>query len=134
MSKKKQPKDKKKYLKYLIYLVVLIIAILSGAGLDIAIRPTDDGEIELQTSFSLHLANKQQPALIETETGEIVEESDIVTVEEVDGNQLVQECPEDEPECGLGRFIYAPTESPTAFKDYTIGKCWNTDGAYGAQC
>jgi hypothetical protein len=134
MSKKKQPKDKKKYLKYLIYLVVLIIAVLSGAGLDIAIRPTDDGEIELQTSFSLHLANKQQPALIETETGEIVEESDIVTVEEVDGNQLVQECPEDEPECGLGRFIYAPTESPTAFKDYTIGKCWNTDGAYGAQC
>lgn len=78
------------------------------------------------------------------EAGEEVEKEDIPTVEEVqsdgpsvdinagDGVSRV-ECPEGE-ECGLGAFIYAPTETPSAFKNYTLGKCLNTDGAYGAQC
>lgn len=125
---------KENYKKYLIYFIVIIFAILSGAGIDIVIRPNDNGEMVVETNFSIHLASKQQPALVETNEGETVELSDIVTVEEVDGNQLVDECPEDEEECGQGRYIWAPTETPTAFKDYTLGNCWNVDGAYGAQC
>lgn len=78
------------------------------------------------------------------EAGEEVEKEDIPTVEEIDAEGPIVdtdagegvsavECPEGE-ECGLGAFIYAPTDSPSAFKNYTLGKCLNTDGAYGAQC
>ena len=138
MTTKKKKEDfltklKANYKKYLIYLAGLIIAILSGAGIDVVVRPSENGEVIVETSFSLHLASKQQPALIETDEG-VIETPDIVTVEEVDGNQLTNECPVDEPECGLGSYIYAPVESPTVFKDYVYGSCWNTDGAYGAQC
>lgn len=126
-------KLKANYKKYLVYLIGLVIAILSGAGIDVVVRPNENGDVVVETSFSLHLASKQQPALIETDEG-VIEVDDIVTVEEVDGNQLTNECPIDEPECGLGSYIYAPVESPTIFKDYVYGGCWNTDGAYGAQC
>lgn len=126
-------KLKANYKKYLIYLAGLIIAIISGAGIDVVVRPNENGDVVVETSFSMHLSSKQQPALIETDEG-MIEVEDIVTVEEVDGNQLTNECPVDEPECGLGSYIYAPVESPTVFKDYVYGGCWNTDGAYGAQC
>lgn len=126
-------KIKTNYKKYLLSLAVIVVAILSGAGIDIVIRPNDDGEVVVETSFSLHLASKQQPALVETAEGEEVEEEDIVTVEEVSGNQLVDECNEGE-ECGKGKYIYAPTETFTAFKDYTLGKCWDVDDHYGGQC
>ena len=140
MPNKKQPKKKQflnklktNYKKYLIYFVILILAILSGAGIDIAIRPNDDGEIVIETSFSMQLASKQQPAIVENAEGEEIAEENIVTVEEVAGNQLVNECGEDE-ECGQGKYIYAPTETFTAFKDYTLGKCWDVDDHYGGQC
>ena len=58
------------------------------------------------------------------------------TVESIDGGQLRiynDACPEGE-ECGKGTYIYAPTETFQAFKDYTYGKCWNVDSAWGAQC
>lgn len=126
-------KLKANYKKYLIYLAGLIIAIISGAGIDVVVRPNENGDVVVETSFSMHLSSKQQPALIETDEG-MIEVEDIVTVEEVDGNQLTNECPVDEPECGLGSYIYAPVETPTIFKDYVYGGCWNTDGAYGAQC
>lgn len=77
------------------------------------------------------------------ELGDEVEVEDIPTVEEVEVDGPVMdtnaestetvECPEGE-ECGLGAYIYAPTETPSAFKNYTLGKCLNTDGAYGGQC
>ncbi|MBO7731342.1 MAG: hypothetical protein J6S67_02265 [Methanobrevibacter sp.] len=121
------------YKKYIMYAIVLIVAILSGAGIDVVVRPNENGDMVVETSFSLHLSSKQKPALVDTAEGEI-EVTDIVTVESVDGNQLFIECPVDEPECGLGRYIYAPVDTPTAFKDYTLGGCWNTDGVYGAQC
>lgn len=140
MSKKQLTKKSKilssikdNYKKYLTYLIVVILAILSGAGIDIVIRPNEEGEIILDASFSMQLASKQQPAIVENAEGEEVIEEDIVTVEEVDGNQLVNECPEGE-ECGLGKYIYAPTETFTAFKDYTLGNCYDVDGAYGSQC
>lgn len=78
------------------------------------------------------------------EVGDEVEVDDIPTIEEVDNGSPVVDteagegislfnCPEGE-ECGLGAYIYAPTETASAFKNYTLGKCLNTDNAYGAQC
>lgn len=119
--------------KYLGLIVVVVLALFSGAGIDFAIRPTENGEFTIETSFSLHLSDVQKPALIETEEGEEILDENIVTVEEVAGNQIAYECEEGE-ECGQGMYIYAPTETPTAFKDYTIGGCWNTDLHYGSQC
>lgn len=112
------------------YIILIIVGLAAGAGLDIAIRPTEDGGIDLTTGFTIHLSDKQLPALIETKDGEI-ESTDIVTIEEVETNQLIKEC---EGECGKGEYIYAPTETPLEFEEYTIGKCWNTDHHYGAQC
>lgn len=131
-SKTEKPK-KFNYKKILISALVIILAALSGAGIDVVIRPNEDGEMVVETSFSMHLASKQQQALVENDEGEIVEDEDIVTVEEIDGNQLAEECGEDE-ECGKGTFIYAPTETFTTFKDYTLGNCYDVDGHYGAQC
>lgn len=76
------------------------------------------------------------------EAGEEVEVNDIPTVEEVDAAGPVVDATtsddlsiiDDGEEHGLGAYIYAPIETPSAFKEYTLGKCFNTDGAYGAQC
>lgn len=105
----------------------------AGTGLDFALRPTENGNWTIDATFSMELSNEQIPAEIETDEGTI-EVIEAPTVEEVDGNQLVNECPEGEEECGQGRYIYAPTETPTAFKDYTIGGCWDVDQAWGSQC
>lgn len=132
---KLQDKVKRFYLKnkkYLGLVVVVVLALFSGAGIDFAIRPTENGEFTIETSFSLHLSDVQKPALIETENEEILDEN-IVTVEEVGGNQILQEC-DNLDECGLGAYIYAPTETPTAFKDYMLGKCENFDNFAGSQC
>ena len=120
---------KKKLIKIGIGIIIVVISILSGVGIDLAVRPSDDGVV-IDTSFSLHLSSTQLPALIE-EDGETIEDDNIVTVEEVESN-LEVEC--DGEECGLGKYIYAPTSTWQEFKDYTLGKCWNTDGYYGAQC
>lgn len=130
MKKRKNHKlDFKKIIKWLI---VIIASISTGVGASFVIRPTEDGKVMVETTFSIELAEEQVPAEIETEDG-ITTDDNIVTVASVDSNQLVNDCKPDE-ECGLGEYIYAPTETPQAFKNYTIGKCWNTDGSYGAQC
>ena len=68
---------------------------------------------------------KQVKALLNIDGTE--EEIDVQTVELVDGGNL-----SDDTYTGLG--MYAPIDSVKAFKDYTLGKCFNVDGAYGAQC
>lgn len=78
------------------------------------------------------------------EVMDIVEKEDVPTVESVEADGPVVDtdagegvslldCPEGE-ECGLGAYIWAPVDTPSAFKNYTIGKFFNTDGAYGSQC
>lgn len=116
--------------KHLGLIIGIIVSLLAGVGLDIAIRPTEDGKTVIETKFSIELSDLQIPALITTENGEEQLEN-IVTVESIDNSQLVDEC---EDECGLGEFVYAPTETPTAFKDYTLGKCWDLDHHFSAQC
>ena len=119
---------------FIIGLIIALIGIAVGCGFGININTgIVDNTITISAGFSLQLSDEQIPALIENAEGEEVTDKNIVTVEEVAGEQIAQECPEGE-ECGQGRYIYAPTETPIAFKDYTLGGCWNTDGAWGAQC
>lgn len=76
------------------------------------------------------------PALIQNADGTTYT-IDAPTVLSIDDNNpyLLEGdyCPEGE-ECGRGAYIYAPTGTFQEFKDYVIGKCWNVDSAYGAQC
>ena len=116
----------------IILVVLLGIAAGCGVGLNIS-AGFSEGTLNISAGFSMELSDEQIPALIENAEGNEVLDENIVTVEEVTGNQIAHECPEGE-ECGQGRYIYAPTESPVAFKDYVYGGCWNTDGYYGAQC
>ena len=116
-----------------ISMLALVVGAIAGMGVDLAVRPTKNGDTIVEATYTIELSESQVPTVIETEDGE-VEILEAPTVELVDGNQLVDECPEGEEDCGRGLFIYAPTETPMAFKDYVLGKCYNTDGAYGAQC
>ena len=116
-----------------------LLLVGAGYGVNFLVRPTEEGEpkVEIQTvvepGTTIELAEEQVPAILETEEGEI-EIKEYPTVESVDSNQLVEECPEGEEECGLGVYVYAPTDTFTEFRDYTYGKCWNVDGAWGSQC
>ena len=78
------------------------------------------------------LSDHQVPAL--TEDGIL----DVATVEEVDnGVAYVNETSEnvDIQDGGLGKFIYAQTNTYKNFVKFTDGaNCWDTDDHYGAQC
>ena len=116
------------------YLALTLVAVGAGFGLNFAVRPTEEGTI-IEVSASIELSEKQVPATIETADGDI-EVMELPTVEAVDSGNITSlvDCAEEEEECGLGKFIYAPTETPQAFKDYTYGGCWDTDGSYNEQC
>lgn len=124
---------KKQVNTYLKYIMVAILAMGLGATIDIVLRPTEDGKSVIEATFSIELSDLQIPAFITNPEGETEQLENIVTVESIDGNQLINECVEKD-ECGLGEFIYAPTETPQAFKDYTLGKCWDLDHYWSAQC
>lgn len=117
------------------YLALTIIAVGAGFGLNFAVRPTENGGTVIEVSASIELSEKQVPATLETADGD-VEILELPTVEAVDSGNITSlvDCAEGEEECGLGKFIYAPTETPQAFKDYTYGGCWDTDGSYNEQC
>lgn len=122
----------KKLLKIGVGILIIFLAVLSGLEIGFSVKPTEEGVV-IDTTFSMELATKQIPALIENLDGEIEVDENVATIEEVNSNQLVDECGYG-AECGQGRYIYAPTDTPTAFKDYTLGGCWDTDLHYGAQC
>ena len=125
--------SKKLNLKALIYaLVTAVVGAALGVGITIAVRPTEEGT-KVDVTYTMELSEEQVPAVIETDGGAI-ETISAPTVESVDGNQLVNECPEGEEDCGKGRYIWAPVETPTAFKDFTLGGCWDVDGYWGGQC
>ena len=127
-------KRNKKLKQFLIVIIPFIIALFIGAGIDIAIRPTEEGGLEITSTFSMTLSPEQLPATLVNDEGETVVDENIVTVEAVEGNQIAVECPEGEPDCGQGHYIYAPTSTWQEFKDYTLGGCWDVDSAYGGQC
>ena len=121
--------------KYLIAGVITLIGIAGGLFTGSKLFSTHDVDVQSKTEvvlddYKIELSVEPVDAILETEDGEITV-AQYPTVEAIDGGNI--NC-ENEPECGLGAYIYAPTESYTKFKDYTLNKCWNTDGYYGSQC
>ena len=141
----------KQFIKdYLYWLVIGGVALLCAIFL-IAGSPNEKGyislagnEVIIEESTTEFIENAQEamityaevaiPAVIANENGE-EETIDAPTVDSIDGGEIFNEenCPEGE-ECGLGAFIYAPTDTFENFKNYTIGRCWNIDGFAGSQC
>lgn len=112
-------------------IAALGIGLTTGLGVGVNIDTTgEEVETTVELLPTITLSEEQTDTVLETEDGTITVKS-YPTVEEVDSNLV---CPEGEAECGLGKYIYAPTKTATEFKNYTLGKCWNTDGAYGGQC
>lgn len=143
--KKKEQKENKfltylkaNYKKYLVYLVVLILAILSGAGIDIAINQNGTGvNIEVKAPF-IELSEEQIPAVIEDQ-GELTEDDNIPTVEEVDGGQFEDQDTGvsllDGEYDDLGAVIETfDVSTPETFKNATLSKCIYANNRYGAQC
>lgn len=114
--------------------ILFILIILGVSGGYLTARITEDHKIEIKSDiildYSIELSEESVETKIETDDGEI-KIIEAPTVEYVDSG--ISDCP-DGSECGLGKYVYAPTETATKFKDYTINKCWNTDDYAGGQC
>lgn len=109
--------------------IILIIGLIAGTGF--ALNFTPDGEVTVETDFTMELADEQVPAIIEGADGsqEIV---NAPTVEEVDGGPI-EECPEGE-ECGLGAYVYVDVSTVQTIRSSIEGLCINVDGYAGSQC
>lgn len=112
-------------------------SILAGVGLDLAIRPTSDGEVEVEVAPKIELSEEQIPALIEDDQGEVKEEI-VPTVEEVDGGQFADQdngvsLNEGDYE-DLGWSETYDVSSPETFKNDTLNKCIIANNKFGAQC
>ena len=142
-------KAKKFFFDNLHWFIVGGVALLCAIFL-IAGHPNEEGYISLTGSPVTITEETQQfikeareaiityhdteiPAVIINDEGK-EETIEVPTVDSIDGGEILhdEECTEEE--CGRGAYVYAPTDTYIAFKDYTYGKCWNVDGAYGAQC
>lgn len=90
--------------------------------------------IEEAQKAVIDYAETAVPTVIINSEGE-EETIDAPTVDSIDGGEIfnAENCPEGE-ECGLGAFIYAPTDTFESFKNYTIGRCWDVDSFASAQC
>ena len=101
-------------------------------GSDAQISDATEEFIDNANKAMIEYAETAIPTIITNADG-TTETIDAPTVESVDSGELQTEKCEEE-ECGQGAYVYAPTDTYTNFKNYTLGKCWNVDGAYGAQC
>ena len=113
------------------WLLLILIGGFVGVGLDIAIRPTEEG-IKVDASYTIELSEKQIPAQMVNDLGEVVEDSDIPTVEEVDGGLF-----KDDLDPGAGDKGWSDSyniSTPETFKNDTLGKCIIANNYYGAQC
>ena len=84
--------------------------------------------IEEAKKAQIEYAKKAAPALLADGTY-----VDVPTVESIDDNNPIEDT-NTSTEGGRGSYIWAPTDTFDAFKDYTMGKCLDVDNAYGSQC
>ena len=121
----------KKKLHFILYVIAIILSGLIGAGIDVAIRPTENG-IKVDASYNIEFSDVQMPAEMTNDQGEIVQDENIPTVEEVDGGLF-----KDDFDGNVGDKGWSETydvSSPDAFKNDTLGKCIIANNYYGAQC
>lgn len=121
----------KKKLHFILYVIAIILSGLIGAGIDVAIRPTENG-ITVDASYNIEFSDIQVPAEMENDLGEIVVDENIPTVEEVDGGLFKDDFDADAGDKGWSETY--DVSSPEAFKNDTLGKCIIAGNYYGAQC
>lgn len=117
--------------KKILYIIVIVLSGLIGAGIDVAIRPTENG-ITVDASYNIEFSDVQVPAEMENDLGEIVVDENIPTVEEVDGGLFKDDFDSDAGDKGWSETY--DVSSPDAFKNDTLGKCIIANNYYGAQC
>lgn len=121
--------------KTIAVIATIVASLCAGYGVKILVDPA---KIEVESHYAIEFAEDQVPAVIEDDKGELVEDENIPTVEEVDGGQFedittgvsVQEG----DYADLGWSETYNTSSPEAFKRDTLGKCIIANNKYGAQC
>lgn len=113
--------------KLLIFALSLSAGVLAGTVIKTDIK-VENGVVEIDTRVSIQLSEEVVPAVLETLEGN-VEEVELPTVEEIDGNKLIVE---DKLDFGQGE--YHDISSPEAYKNAVLGKCIDLDGMYGSQC
>lgn len=117
--------------KKLIFILIVILSGLAGAGLDLVIRPSENG-ITVDASYNIEFSDQQIPAQLENDLGEVILDENIPTVEDVDGGLF-----KDDMDPNLGDKGWSETynvSSPEAFKNDTLNKCIIANNYYGAQC
>lgn len=112
--------------KALIAILTLILGGVAGGLIKSTITIEDD-KVVIDTRVSIQLSEEQKPALLDTLDGEV--EVNLPTVEEIDGNKLL-----DEESLDFGHGEYHDISSPEAYYNAVIGKCIDLDGKYGSQC
>lgn len=117
--------------KKILYIIAIVLSGLIGAGIDVAIRPTENG-IRVDASYNIEFSDVQVPAEMTNDQGEIVQDENIPTVEEVDGGLFKDDFDADAGDKGWSE-VY-DVSSPDAFKNDTLGKCIIANNYYGAQC
>lgn len=123
--------------KTIAMILAIVASLLAGYGLKIVVDPVKD-TITLESNYSIELSDEQKPAVIDDQ-GQLVEDNNIPTVEEVDGGQFedkdtgVSVLDGDYDDLGAAIEIF-DTSSPEAFKNATLGKCVIANNKFGAQC
>ena len=112
---------------WLIFIISSLLGVFGGAIIHTNIK-VEDGVVEIDTRVSIQLAEEQVTGVLETLEGN-VEEVELPTVEEIDGNKLL-----DEESLDFGQGEYHDISSPEAYKNAVLGKCIDLDGKYGSQC
>lgn len=117
--------------KKIIFILLVILSGLAGAGLDLVIRPSENG-ITVDASYNIEFSDQQIPAQLENDLGEVILDENIPTVEDVDGGLF-----KDDMDPNLGDKGWSETydiSTPEAFKNDTLNKCIIANNYYGAQC
>lgn len=115
----------------ILFIATILVGVLIGGGIGLTIAPNEQGDVVIESEYSIELAEEQVPAIIETEDGEI-EIISAPTVDMIDSQQVIDE--EALEELDLGQGAWYDISSPEAYKNATLGKCIDMDGKYGAQC
>lgn len=117
----------------LLAVVVALLAGLTGVGVTINIQPSEEGY-----TAEIEFSEDQIPATIVDDQGELIQDEEIPTIEEVDGGLFEDattglSTTEGEYE-DLGWAEVYNTSTPEAFKNATFGRCIYANNKFGAQC
>lgn len=110
------------------FVISVVVALIAGGGIGFNIAPNEEGDIILETEYTIELSDEQVPALVENANGDI-EAVLAPTVEQIDSKQSI-----DEEKLNFGQGAVHDISSPESYKNSVLGQCIDMDGVYGGQC